>query len=51
MVRNVYPNGLVMVEDPAIGRKFKVNGHRLKLFLERVDLTTELHVKAPEYSE
>ena len=34
IVHTVYPHGAVEIKDPKNGQKFKVNGHRLKQFLE-----------------
>ena len=34
IVKVVYPYGAVEIEDPENGKTFKVNGHRLKPFLE-----------------
>ncbi|KAL5568208.1 hypothetical protein UlMin_024783 [Ulmus minor] len=34
VVKSVFPNGVVEVEDPSDGRVFRVNGQRLKLYLE-----------------
>ena len=34
VVKSVTPNGVVEVEDPSDGRTFRVNGQRLKLYLE-----------------
>ncbi|XP_024017304.1 uncharacterized protein LOC112090375 [Morus notabilis] len=37
VVKRIFPNGAVKVEDPTDGRIFKVNGQRLKNFLEWVN--------------
>lgn len=37
MVRHVFPNGAVEIEDPTDGRTFKVNGQRLKSYVEKVN--------------
>ncbi|KAL5547811.1 hypothetical protein UlMin_003042 [Ulmus minor] len=34
IVKRVFPNGVVEIEDPSDGRVFRVNGQRLKLYLE-----------------
>ena len=41
IVRNVYPHGAVDIEDPKNGHVFKVNGQRLKTFLEGFDPSME----------
>ena len=33
-MKSVFPNGVVEVEDLSDGRVFRVNGQRLKLYLE-----------------
>ncbi|XP_024030641.1 uncharacterized protein LOC112094306 [Morus notabilis] len=42
VVKRVFPNGAVKVEDPTDGRIFKVNGQRLKNYLERVNQVEEI---------
>ena len=37
MVRHIFPNGAVKIEDPTDGRTFKVNRQRLKSYVENVD--------------
>ena len=37
IVKVVYPYGAVEIENPENGKTFKVNGHRLKPFLENFD--------------
>ncbi|GKV14109.1 hypothetical protein SLEP1_g25026 [Rubroshorea leprosula] len=37
VVKQVFPNGAVEIEDPIDGRNFRVNGQRLKQYVERVD--------------
>ena len=37
VVKRVFPNGVVEIEDPSDGRIFKVNGQRLKNYVERID--------------
>ena len=37
IVEVVYPYGAVEIENPKNGKTFKVNGHRLKPFLENFD--------------
>ena len=34
VVKNVFPHGAIEIEDPKEGTTFKVNGQRLKPFLE-----------------
>ena len=38
IVKVVYPYGAVEIENPDTGKTFKVNGQRLKPFLENFDL-------------
>ena len=38
IVKVVYPYGAVEIENPDSGKSFKVNGQRLKSFLEHFDL-------------
>ena len=35
LVRNVFVNGVVKIEDPKDGRIFKVNDQRLKILIDR----------------
>ena len=37
IVKVVYPYGAVEIENPENGKTFKINGHRLKPFLENFD--------------
>ena len=37
IVKVVYPYGAVEIENPKIGKTFKVNGQRLKAFLKNFD--------------
>ena len=37
MVKTVYPYGVVEIENPENGKFIKVNGQRIKLFLENFD--------------
>ena len=41
VVKKVYPHGAIDVEDPTNGNTFKVNGQRLKSFMEGFDSTLE----------
>jgi hypothetical protein len=49
VVKTVFPHGVVEVEDPTDGRKFKVNGQRLKHYIERVPQPIEDILVAPVY--
>ncbi|KAM7514627.1 hypothetical protein LguiA_004210 [Lonicera macranthoides] len=49
IVKHVYPYGAVMVEDPKNGFVFKVNGQRLKQFLEIPTLEESIPLKEPTY--
>ena len=50
MVKQVFPNGAVEIEDPNDGRVFKVNGQRLKHYIERVNQAEEIILEAPVYT-
>ncbi|XP_024032901.1 uncharacterized protein LOC112095345 [Morus notabilis] len=49
IVKRIFPNGAVEVEDPTDGRIFKVNGQRLKNYLERVNQVEEIILDDPVY--
>jgi len=49
VVKQVFPNGAVEVEDPSDGRVFRVNGQRLKHYIERVSQAEEIILEAPMY--
>ncbi|KAK4478709.1 hypothetical protein RD792_014207 [Penstemon davidsonii] len=49
VVKQVFPNGSVEVENPKDGRLFRVNGQRLKQIVERVDEREEIALAAPIY--
>ncbi|KAM7465833.1 hypothetical protein LguiB_013395 [Lonicera macranthoides] len=49
IVKHVYPYRAVMVEDPKNGFVFKVNGQRLKHFLEIPTLEESIPLKEPTY--
>ena len=49
VVKQVFPNGAVEIEDPNDGRVFKVNGQRLKHYIERVNQAEEIILEAPVY--
>ena len=49
VVKRVFPNGAVEVEDPTDGRILKVNGQRLKNYLERVNQVEEINLDDPVY--
>jgi len=49
VVKQVFPNGAVEVEDPSDGRVFRVNGQRLKHYIERVSQAEEIILEAPIY--
>jgi len=48
-VKCIFPNGAVAVEDPTDGRILKVNGQRLKNYLERVNQVEEIILDDPVY--
>ena len=49
VVKCIFPNGAVAVEDPTDGRILKVNGQRLKNYLERVNQVEEIILDDPVY--
>ena len=49
MVKQVFPNGSIEIEDPKDGRVFRVNGQRLKHYVERVEVPEEISLVAPVY--
>ncbi|KAL5540455.1 hypothetical protein UlMin_042550 [Ulmus minor] len=52
VVKSVFPNGVVEVEDPSDGRVFRVNGQRLKLYLEHERIEErpeEISLEPPVY--
>ncbi|GKV43629.1 hypothetical protein SLEP1_g50893 [Rubroshorea leprosula] len=49
VVKQVFPNGAVEIEDPIDGRNFRVNGQRLKQYVERVDQPEEITLVTPIY--
>lgn len=52
VVKRVFPFGAVEVEDPRNGNVFKVNGQRLKPFLESIALQDEtIGLEDPVYHE
>ncbi|XP_024024964.1 uncharacterized protein LOC112092621 [Morus notabilis] len=49
IVKRIFPNGAVEVEDPTDGRILKVNGQRLKNYLEQVNQVEEIILDDPVY--
>ncbi|KAL5544935.1 hypothetical protein UlMin_008719 [Ulmus minor] len=52
IVKRVFPNGVVEIEDPSDGRVFRVNGQRLKLYLEHEQIEErpeEISLEPPVY--
>ena len=49
VVKSVFPNGAVEVIGPTDGREFKVNGQRLKHYIERVTQPEEVTLVEPVY--
>ncbi|KAL5559943.1 hypothetical protein UlMin_036154 [Ulmus minor] len=52
IVKRVFPNGVVEIEDPFDGRVFRVNGQRLKLYLEHEQIEErpeEISLEPPVY--
>ena len=50
IVMTVFPHGAVEISDPKSGNEFKVNGQRLKPFLEPVlDADTAMGLFDPHY--
>ncbi|KAL5552291.1 hypothetical protein UlMin_002467 [Ulmus minor] len=53
IVKRVFPNGVVEIEDPSDGYVFRVNGQRLKLYLEHEQIEErpeETSLEPPVYS-
>ena len=50
IVKHVYPYGAVKVEDPKSGFEFKVNGQRLKPFLEFDAREESIPLEDPTYA-
>ena len=52
MVLEFFNDGAVLISDPKTGRQFKVNGHRLKLYLtsEPPALADKVNLHLPEHS-
>ena len=50
IVQEVNENGLVLIQDPKIDQDFRVNGHRLKLYI-RAQLPIPLHTVTVDPSE
>ena len=51
IIKQVFPNGTVEIQDPTDGRIFRVNGQRLKNFMERLDYPEEITLVAPVYHD
>jgi hypothetical protein len=52
IIRSVFPHGAIEIEDPKNGYTFKVNGQRLKPFLELRSREVEMTpLEDPNYSE
>ncbi|KAJ4721020.1 Gag-Pol polyprotein [Melia azedarach] len=51
VVTRVFPNGAVEVKDPTDGRIFKVNGQRLKHYVERIYQLEEITLLVPIYHD
>jgi hypothetical protein len=52
IIRSVFPHGAIEIEDPKNGNTFKVNGQRLKPFLELRSRKVETTLlEDPNYSE
>jgi hypothetical protein len=50
LVRTVFTHGAIEIEDPKNGDTFKVNGQRLKLFLElKIPEIEEMPLEDPTY--
>ncbi|KAL5548169.1 hypothetical protein UlMin_003400 [Ulmus minor] len=52
IVKRVFPNGVVEIEDPSDGHVFRVNGQRLKLYLEHEQIEErpeEISLEPPVY--
>ena len=52
IVKEIYPYGAINIEDPKDGNVFKVNGHRLKPFLEGFEPELEsILLEDPNYGD
>jgi hypothetical protein len=52
IIRTVFPHGAIEIEDPKNGNNFKVNGHKLKPFLELRSMEVEKTLlEDPSYAE
>jgi hypothetical protein len=51
IIRSVFPHGAIEIEDPKNGNTFKVNGQRLKPFLELSRKVETTLLEDPNYSE
>jgi hypothetical protein len=52
IIRFIFPHGAIEIEDPKNGTTFKVNGQRLKPFLELTSPEIEITLlEDPSYSE
>ncbi|KAJ4713078.1 Pol polyprotein [Melia azedarach] len=51
MVTRVFPNGTIKVKDPTDGQTFKVNGQRLKHYVERIYQLKEITLLALIYHD
>lgn len=49
LVKQAFPNGSIEINDPKDGKIFKVNGHCLKHYVEKVDEPEEITLVAPIY--
>ena len=49
VVQRIFPHGAVEIRDPSDGRTFKVNGQRLKHYIERLPKPEEITLMAPVY--
>ena len=51
IVKNVFPNDVIEIENPKNGNIFKVNGQRLKQFLENFSQEESINLEDPIYQD
>ena len=53
VVLNIFPHGVIEIQSMGTNKNFKVNGHRLKPFIENFENTNveEIQLVEPNYKE
>ena len=51
VIKEVYPFGMIVINDEKLGTEYRVNGHQLKIYYEGADLknTDEIHFSDPPH--